>query len=388
VLLRLSVAIVGLAILAVGLYVGEGYLSAQTRNAQASELLATLEQKERDALAAADPATRRWLLTEASQAADRALSLGNPGEKVVETAQRIKGKLDEQNVVVRLNGVQLLADFAASEKSSQPAQIMGFKDDLYVLDRGVGSVWHLKMGRDLGTVGKPSLLWKRGDTIEGAALGEAMAFFWMHVAAPGIPEQLYVLDNSGALVRVSQGAVGQPLRVPGAGALAKVTAAAGQAGNLYVLDSQRRVVWRYTPGSNGYEAAGQEHLNATSAPELAAAVDMTADGNFYLLLADGRIVKYAGGKLQDFPAIVPDTPLRRPAAIFTSPTTRNVYVADAGNARVVQFSKEGQYVRQFRASNNALEGVRAVFVDEEAGRLFAIAGSRAYVAQVPANGKQ
>ncbi|MHB1005151.1 MAG: NHL repeat-containing protein [Chloroflexota bacterium] len=387
VLLRFSAVALMLAAVSVVLYLGQNFLESRAQQAQAEQLLSTLQQKERDAAAETDPAKRRWLLIEAGRAADQALSAPNPSDTVVEISKRVRTSLDELNGVTRLSNLNLLADLSALDKSSQPAQLLATKDNLYVVDRGTGSAWYLKMGTDLGALGQPKPLWRKGDTVGGTTMGEAMAIFWMHVAAPGIPEQVYVLDSGGSLVRCVNGVAGQPLRLPAAGALSKVKAAAGQAGNLYVLDTQRRLVWRYTPGANGYDGAGQEYLTEAAAPDIASAVDMAMDGNLYLLLADGRIGKYASGKAQTFPAVVPDAPLRNPTALFTSPTTRYVYVADSGNARVVRFTKDGQYAGQYRAQNDALSGLRSVFVDEGSGRLYAIVNSRVFVAQLPAEPK-
>ena len=383
VLLRFSAAAIIVAVFAVALYLGEEIWQAHGEQAKAEEMLALLERKEHDALAATDIASRRWLLTEASRVAASALA-GAADERVVAVANRIMKQLDQINGVVRLAGVQLLADFAGLDRGSQPAQILGVRGDLYVLDRGVGGLWYLKLGKDPGALGPPKLLWRAGDKLGEVVAGDPMSAFWMYGAAPGLPEQIYVLDSRGQLVRCLGQTVGEPLRLPGAGALSKVRAAAGQAGNLFVLDTQRRLVWRYVPGANGYDGAAAEYLTETSAPDLAAAVDMALDGNLYVLASDGRIDKFAGGKAQPFPAVVPDTPLRNPVAIFASPATRFVYVADAGNARVVKFTKTGEYVSQYRAHEDAFADIRSVFVDEEGGRLYAIVGTRVFMAEVPA----
>ncbi len=388
VLLRFSIAAIVVAAVAGALYLGEELWQSQARQKEAEETLALLQQKERDALAATDVATRRWLLTEADRAAERALSGRVVNEEIVAVAQRIRTRLDEVNGIVRLGAVQVLADFATLEGGSQPAQLLPVGDDLYVLDRGIGGLWHVKLGRDPGAVGTAKRLWRRSDQVAGVAVGEAMAAFWMHGAAPGVPEQVYVLESGGHLIGVAQGAVArQPIKLPAAGALAQVRAAAGQAGNLYVLDTQRRLIWRYTPGASGYEGAAEEYLTEAAAPDLANTVDLALDGNLYLLFADGRIAKYVSGKAQPFPAVVPDVPLRRPSGVFASPATRFVYVADAGNARVVKFTKEGQYVNQYRAAGTVFDDLRGVFVDEEGGRLYAVAGTRALMAQLPAEGR-
>ncbi|MDA8218227.1 MAG: hypothetical protein M0Z94_11485 [Dehalococcoidales bacterium] len=383
VLLRFSIAAIVIAALAIGLYVGEEMWHSRGSQAKADELLSMVEQKERDALAATDAATRRWLLTEASRFAEQAVSMQGADPKVTDAAARIRGRLDEMNGVTRLTSMQLLADFVADDKSSKPSGILVGSDGVYVLDQGVGAVWFLNLASDLGALGPPKLLWRPGDGLAGVTLGEATATFWMYGAAPGLPEQVYALDSNGILVKCSKDGVEQSSKLTGVGALPVVRTAAGQAGNLYVLDTQRRLVWRYVPGGDGYDRSPQEYLTGDLVANLGSAVDMVVDGSVYLLLSDGQVAKYTSGRAQPFPAVVPDTPLRNPVSIFATPSTRYMYVADPANARVVRFTKEGEYVNQYKAPNDAFDSLRAVFVDEEGGRLYAVTGTRALAFALP-----
>lgn len=383
ILLRFAAAALVLALVFAALYFGEGMWHARDQEARSNQLVSVLKQKERDALAAADPATRRWLLTEAVRYADQGLSAGVANPEATAVATRLRAKLDEINAVVRLPALQLLADFSAQDRASQPSGLLAVGDDLYVLDRGAGSVWQLSIGKDMGTIAAPHAVWRKDDSLEGTTLSSAMAMFWMYGGAPGLPEQVYALDNNGVLVRCGKDNPSQPMRLPASAALPQVRSAVGQTGNLYVLDTQRRLVWRYLPGGNGYDRPPQEYLTEVSAPGLGSAVDMAGDGSLYLLYADGQIGRFTGGQPQAFSAVVPDTPLRKPTGIFASPTTKYLYVADAGNARVVKFSKDGRYVSQYVAPNGAFDDLRAAFVDEQRGRLYTIAGTRTFISQLP-----
>ncbi|MHB1131140.1 MAG: NHL repeat-containing protein [Chloroflexota bacterium] len=346
-------------------------------------MVSVLEQKERDALAAPDVATRRWLLTEATRYAEEVVGGDAVTDKASEITKRLRTKLDELNGVVQLPALQMLADFSSSDRNSQPARVLSVGDDLYVLDRGAGTVWMLTLSKDLGTTGAPKALWKRGDALDGVTLGDAMASFWMYGGAPGLPEQVYALDGAGVLVRLGKDKPSQAMRLPAAAALPLVKGAVGQAGNLYVLDPQRRVVWRYLPGAGGYDRPPQEYLNEETAPGLSGAVDLAGDGNLFVLFSDGQITRFSGGKAQTFPAVVPDSPLRKPVSITVSPATKYVYVADAGNARVVKFTKDGQYVCQYKAPKQGFDDLRGAFVDEQKGRLYTIVGTRAFVSELP-----
>jgi hypothetical protein len=383
VLFRFSVAAIIIAVLAVALYLGEQVWKSHNDQAKVQEMLTLVEQKERDALAASDPATRRWLLTDASRLADQALSTRSKDPSLTEAANRINGLLDEANNIVRLPGLQLLADFATIDRSSQPVSLAVNDNDIYVLDQGTGAVWNLSLGRDLGALGAPKRLWQKAAVAGEVSLGDGIAVLWMHGGAPGVPEQAYALEVGGHLVRCDGDQVSNPMKLPAAGALSHVRAAAGQAGNLYVLDGQRRLIWRYVPGAAGYDGAPQEYLTEKMAPGLDQAVDMAMDGSLYVLLSTGQINKYTTGRAQPFPAVLPDSELRRPSSIFASPQARSIYVADTGNARVVEFTKDGQYVRQFRAPNDGFDGIRSVHADEERGLLYTLVGARLFVSQIP-----
>jgi DNA-binding beta-propeller fold protein YncE len=63
-----------------------------------------------------------------------------------------------------------------------------------------------------------------------------------------------------------------------------------------------------------------------------------------------------------------------------------VYVADAGNQRIVELSKEGDYVRQFRPRAGeaiTFDDLRDVFVDEISGRMYILNGNSLYGSTLP-----
>lgn len=387
IMLRFSVAAIVLASVFCILFFGEGAWRARDQEARADQMVFALEQKERDAATATDPANKRYLLTEANRYAEQVVGSGGASEKAMAVAMRLRTSLDEVNGVIRLPDLQLLADLAGLDRSSKPSRLLAVGDDLYVLDGGAGTVWQFTVGKDLGVVAPPRPLWRRGDSLDNIALGDALAAFWMYGGAPGLPEQVYAIDSNGLLVRLGKDKASQAMRLPAAAALPLVRGAVGQAGNLYILDPQRRLVWRYVPGGSGYDRPPQEYLSEVAAPDLGNAIDMAGDGNLYLLFADGQISRFSGGTAQPFPATVPDAPLRKPVGVFASPATRYLYVADAGNARVVRFTKEGQYVNQYRAPRDELDDLRAAYVDEQKARLYTIVGTRVFVSELPAGVK-
>jgi DNA-binding beta-propeller fold protein YncE len=82
-----------------------------------------------------------------------------------------------------------------------------------------------------------------------------------------------------------------------------------------------------------------------------------------------------------------DKPLNRATAIYTAPddVAQYIYVADAGNKRVVQLNKDGRFVRQFKPRDEEsvdLNTLRSIFVDELGGKLYLLNDGGLYVANI------
>jgi hypothetical protein len=61
-----------------------------------------------------------------------------------------------------------------------------------------------------------------------------------------------------------------------------------------------------------------------------------------------------------------------------------VYVSDAGNQRIVQFSKTGEFIRQLLGTDAMhMDDLRSLYVDEVTEELFFINGSGLYLARLP-----
>jgi sugar lactone lactonase YvrE len=131
------------------------------------------------------------------------------------------------------------------------------------------------------------------------------------------------------------------------------------AGNLYVLDPRDNQVWRYYPTASGYDSERKGILEPTTLKD---SVALSIDGDVYLLETSGRIRKFSAGREVPFAQDGLDRPLLNATALHASRANKWIYVADAGNRRIVAFDKEGHYQRQFTVE--AYGAPRALFVDE------------------------
>jgi hypothetical protein len=83
-----------------------------------------------------------------------------------------------------------------------------------------------------------------------------------------------------------------------------------------------------------------------------------------------------------------DRPFDNPTAIFTAPDQQvhYLYVADAGNRRIVQMEKSGRFVRQLKPRDEDtvdFEGIKSIFVDELAAKMYLVDNRSLYIAGIP-----
>jgi sugar lactone lactonase YvrE len=141
---------------------------------------------------------------------------------------------------------------------------------------------------------------------------------------------------------------------------------------------------------NAYTTPPAYYLNPNLSVDLTGAVDMAIDGNLYVLFADGKVLKFFDGDLRPFSMAGLPSRMKNPTSIFVSGKQEPdapgaVYVADAGNERILQFDKSGNFVRQFRdtTTGNHLQNMRGIYVDDERGRLFVLSGRTLWQTNLP-----
>jgi hypothetical protein len=147
-------------------------------------------------------------------------------------------------------------------------------------------------------------------------------------------------------------------------------------------------LWRYLPTADGYSATPENYFPANQPVDLTGADDMAIDGAISTLIKDGRISKFEGGQPVGFNITGLDMSLNNPVAIFTAPneTVQHIYIADAGNRRVVQLNKDGSFVRQFKPREGegvSFANLQDIFVDEIGGRLYVLDSNNLYLGNIP-----
>lgn len=117
-------------------------------------------------------------------------------------------------------------------------------------------------------------------------------------------------------------------------------------GNIYILDKKAGIL-KFVAAENGF---GQTDYFKGTPPNLNKSQSLTIDGSIWILMQDGKILKFTSGEQDNFTITGLDKPLKNPSKIFTDRNTNNLYILDKGNARIILLDKNGQYQKQYHAN--------------------------------------
>lgn len=382
--------LVALPVLLVLLYAVTRFQFERSQQAHVKRLVQAAQDARAGAEASPSIVDQRTKLREALVSLDQALQL-KPGDKpLTDERQTVQDLLDTKNYVSRLLYFGELKEFPDVETAkSQLSRVVVHGIDVYVLDAGTERVYKylLNPTRDaLQPLSGDGVLVRKGDTQGGIVLDELLDIAWTQPSDAAVGS-LLVLDKKGHVLSYDPTIGFKVLPLLGADTWHAPVAAATFYSRLYLLDPPANVVLRYEPAGAGYEASPSNYLKSETTVNVGTGVDLSIDGNVYVLLSDGQIDKFYQGASAPFSQSNLDEPLKAPCCIFASggPDLEGyVYVADVGNQRIVKFNKEGAFLRQFRSRDplymNALKGL---FVDETDKRLFLANGNKLYWTRLP-----
>jgi hypothetical protein len=266
---------------------------------------------------------------------------------------------------------------------------------VFVLDRGQDRVYHHQLDTELDKAlaadSRQVVLVSKGRQVGNVLVGDLVDMAWMPTGNNRQRASLVILESGGHLLDFDP-ATGEllALQVGGTDAWRFAQFVGSHSGRFYVLDATANEIWRYSPTPDGY--AGEPEKWLQSELDLAGVVDMAIADSIYLLYADGTVRKLTIGQPDDFDIAAWDTPLRGATALFTRPPdeTKWLYIADAGNGRIVQCDEAGQLKQQFRAAEtlrgaeaDPLAAAKSLFVDEIGGRAFVLSGLKLYLLILP-----
>lgn len=353
------------------------YTSAQNKFQQAQ------------AIALTDPATAIGLMEEAEVSLAQAEEIKAGQPEIIEMRQQMAAIADEIGNVQRLYYLPQLRQYTDPGTRLKRLVVQGV--ELYVLDSGTDRIFHHRLD-DLGETLLPDdeaslVLAARGEQVEGITMEDILDMVWMPAGGNRQTSDLVALNTTGLLefnpnwgITTAALAGGELMSLP--------VAVSSYFGNFYILDPQANRLLRYLPTADGYSAQPDSYFSDEQPVDLSNAVDFAIDGAVYILFRDGQLEKYQSGQPVEFTLTGLDKPFKNPASVFTAPDeqVQYVYVADAGNQRIVQLEKDGRFVRQFKPREGeevAFANLQDIYVDEIGSRLYILDSNNLYVGNIP-----
>ncbi len=362
--------------------------------------LQTLAQAQYDSSIRMAGETETWRgLEEAMRTVRNGLAIDANDDELQSLERRIMHKMEEIDRVELLRQPWKLRDLddpptsPVDSRAALSARIVVQGIDVFVLNRGSSRVYQFLLndaGDALLSAETDPVLVQKGEIRGGITLSDIVDIAWMEAGGDRTLSTFMALERTGFLLAYDPQQGIDVLPVADSEMWLKPAAIGSYFGNLYVLDPLLSRVLRYVPHDNVYTVPPGDYIPAQLGVDLTGAVDMAIDGSVYILFADGQVKKFLRGEPQPFTMQGMPSPMRSPTPIFVSGPKEPdgvgyVYVADAGNERILQFDKAGVYLRQFKvpSGDEHMKELRGLYVDEERQRLFFLSGRTLWMASLP-----
>lgn len=346
--------------------------------------------------AASDPAApadvARVQLAEAQGQVQQALDLFPDNADAASLGASIQTKLDEVNQIVPLYKLITLQPLGGA--GSQPEQLIVQGSRVFIGDTGLDRVTRYGLDEVSGLIPETagSTVAERGQVLsDGQVVGELTDIAWGAAGGERRSSNLLILDSNRNLVEVDSATGLTPLAVADREQWVTPRLTEGYNGNFYLLDSGSGKILRYLPTADGYGTPPDNYLEGDAAIDLSRAVDMAIDGNIWILYSDGTVQTFFQGRQQPFVLETPpDGPITDPRAIYTGSAAgaaQTLYIADSGGGRILEYDKNGAYLRQFRPADKTdqekLRRMTDLQVDELNRTFYILASDGLYRTDIP-----
>jgi hypothetical protein len=375
-----------LPVIFIGLAFGIYKQQDLTREKQAAELVTSADKLEQAAENNPDKNAARDQLNKALASIRQARDLYDT-PNAQDVFFKIQDQLNEVSGVAVLYVISPLATL--KNAGADLSQVIADGNDLYLFDRGAQRAYHYVVN-DAATSSQPSpgldgTILKVGDKVDNTSVGAIRGIVWADSNGTTTAGLVAVADN--ALLQYDPTASSwHATVVSDAAQWGQIRAVASFLGNVYLLDAAKNQIWKYVPAANGYTEQAVPYLPANSSTSLSRVVDLAVDGDVWGLTADGSVLRFRGGQRVPFDLSGLETPLKNPVALYTQPEVDAVYIADAGNQRLVEFDKSGKFVRSFAPpaqAGDAFASLKALVANDAERKFYFISGNTLYVANLP-----
>lgn len=233
--------------------------------------------------------------------------------------------------------------------------------ELYALDSANGRVYQIVLTNDglsLSRTPIPIPDMRRGATPSNIQVGEIFDITFNNET-----NKLIAIDTNGVLVECAvQFIQCTAQRLLGAENWRELSPLQfGLVGYISSMGGDiRGQIWRYTSSGEVFATSPSEYFGGSNRPTLPGVVDFEIDsqGSIYVLLADGGVVKYREGALQNFGfgAFPEGQEITSANSMFldSSVTSQSLYIATQRQRKVYQTSLSGNFNQSYSLRDESL----------------------------------
>jgi hypothetical protein len=347
--------------------------------------LSTLSEVDQRLLSVAEmenPAEIEDELERAETGLEQALKAGAPEDLLSPRQSQITLERDELYSVIRLDEVTRIGGLpedlhhSGTSTFNTPGGIFLANGDLYRLRPETAEM---------------QLMLQQGQEVEGLTVDHLSGVAWddeFLVTTDG-QHMFFSTSTDGALW---DGMVMEEINEQGPWPAGPIAAFGG---SLYLLVDDYRNIYQFASNPDEDTVSARDWVLTGDRVNFNLAVDLTIDGNIYVLLSDGRVLTMVRGAQEsemDVPGI--DIETEEPLAIVGGPMTGYIYIAvvdDEGHGRVIAMDREGGHVSQLALPAGFSTGdadvlspfddLQDIGVDEETGTLYLINGDAVWTAR-------
>ena len=349
----------------------ETTLSPAVGPERAATLFADAEARYREALDR-DPEENRaatlLVLRDAKDLANQALT-ADLDRTLAPDMNRLLSQIgreeDRLNRVRKLVTSATIGEFDSAGVGSAAEQMDVRVDSKYVIDATTGRVVSFVTAKQGATV------LRKGDVVSSITVQDPIAVVNRALS-------VLVLDSRYNLVSLQPDQNPRLLRITGTETWRTPVAFDNFNNNFYILDPGANAIHKYQATAGGYEVAPSPYVVASADVDLSSAIDLAIDGDIFVLMSDGSVLRLRGGQQVPFEISGLDGDRLRATRIFTEVETDSLYLVDSASKRIVEIDKRedsaGAFVRQFKyaGSDDFFTDIRAIWVSEIDGKLIVL----------------
>lgn len=292
---------------------------------------------------------------------------------------------DQQNELDGVAIFRFLPMVAQANAGTQFAQIAATDQDIFLLDRQ-NRVYHYVVNDVSGETKSAeagAVILAPGQTVGAVTISKTLL---LTQVTRGTDKTLIVaVTDKGFLAYDLESKEWSAYDIQDTDKWGALRAVEGFNGNLYLLDAQNNQIHKYTATAAGYTPQAAPYFSANAQIDLSKAVDMAIDGDVWILNDNGIVRRFRSGVNVPFQLGALETPLKNPVALYARAGSDSLYIADAGNQRIVEFDKNGKFVRQFKAAaekTDALTNLQDLTINELKRKVYFVNSNAAYLANL------